>query len=527
MRCLEEDLIIVPEVTDKTDDPLVTSQSQTIRSELLQTEASSYVDLLPSSSSVVSFPLPQHIKAYRGSSAPLSPSSDVSKISKPCTRSSVRVIEKEFPPTPKANKKLNTKVIIRRLKYRMNKIYQLQKEKIDQLKTVNERQRKQIYRLKYQSAKLREYEHISKNNTEDIKQSESDTIKTIKNNVEEDIKTFLEEDENSREQADRLLTDRTNRNKSDKINLIKKSSQAKKGSRVSATESNKPQILSNILIQPGCSYSVDLADEFYETKQRLSHTLPSDIGLHESDSFWTRVSTDCENIAPTLMNEVVSKIANYLVLVPPVILALTKTPLNYDVSSVQIVLSAAAVLRKGIINAAKEKFKNLIGVYQGYGMTEATAFVTMDSFIGGKKCTVGSVGKVKSDTVVKIVDVETREPLGPNQNGEICVKGTMIMKGYIGKERSEDFDEEGFFKTGDIGYYDEDKYLYIVDRLKELIKYKGYQVPPAELEAVLLQHKGVRDVGVVGLPYELATSRIRSASNWRHAHGKRASTIRS
>ncbi|CAG4977124.1 unnamed protein product [Parnassius apollo] len=112
------------------------------------------------------------------------------------------------------------------------------------------------------------------------------------------------------EQADRLLTDRTNKNKSDKINLIKKSSQAKRGSGVSATESNKPQILSNILIQPGCSYSVDLADEFYETKQRLSRTLPSDIGLHESDSFWTRVSTDCENIAPTLMNEVVSKIVN-------------------------------------------------------------------------------------------------------------------------------------------------------------------------------------------------------------------------
>ncbi|CAG5038845.1 unnamed protein product [Parnassius apollo] len=91
------------------------------------------------------------------------------------------------------------------------------------------------------------------------------------------------------EQADRLMTDRTNKNKSDKINLIKKSSQAKKGSGVSATES-KPQILSNILIQPGCIYSVDLADQFYETKQRLSHTLPSDIGLHESDSFWTRVS---------------------------------------------------------------------------------------------------------------------------------------------------------------------------------------------------------------------------------------------
>ncbi|CAK1593354.1 unnamed protein product [Parnassius mnemosyne] len=196
--------------------------------------------------------------------------------------------------------------------------------------------------------------------------------------------------------------------------------------------------------------------------------------------------------------------ANYLLLVPPVIVALAKTPLNYDVSSVQIILSAAAVLRKEVINAAKEMFKNLIDVYQGYGMTETTAFVTMDYFNVGKKCRLGSVGEVTKDTVVKIVDVETREPLGPNQNGEICVKGTIVMKGYIGKERSEDFDEEGFFKTGDIGYYDEDKYLYIVDRLKELIKYKGYQVPPAEIEAVLLQHKGVRDVGVVGLSHDLA-----------------------
>ncbi|CAB3251200.1 unnamed protein product [Arctia plantaginis] len=112
------------------------------------------------------------------------------------------------------------------------------------------------------------------------------------------------------EQTNRLLTDRTNKNKSDKIDLIKKSSQALKCSGVGAAKSKKLQILSNILIQPGSSYHVDLADECSETKQRLSHTLTSDIGLHESDSFWTRVSTDCENIARAVMNEVFSKIVD-------------------------------------------------------------------------------------------------------------------------------------------------------------------------------------------------------------------------
>lgn len=77
---------------------------------------------------------------------------------------------------------------------------------------------------------------------------------------------------------------------------------------------------------------------------------------------------------------------------------------------------------------------------------------------------------------LQVENPETREVLGPNQEGEICVKSIMLMKGYIGRDKKEDFDDEGFFRTGDIGYYDEDGYFYIVDRLKELIKYKGYQV---------------------------------------------------
>ncbi|XP_068621821.1 luciferin 4-monooxygenase-like [Battus philenor] len=192
--------------------------------------------------------------------------------------------------------------------------------------------------------------------------------------------------------------------------------------------------------------------------------------------------------------------AQQLILVPSVVVAITKTTSPYDLSSVVNILCAAAILEKSVIEAVKEKLKNLKAVVQAYGLTETTYVITVDTYFRDGKCCMGSVGKVISDTVIKIVDIETREPLGPNQHGEVCVKNPSIMKGYVGYDRKRDFDSEGFLKTGDIGYYDENEYLYLVDRLKEIIKYKGYQVPPAEVEAVLLQHPGVREAAVVGLP---------------------------
>ncbi|KPJ10989.1 Luciferin 4-monooxygenase [Papilio machaon] len=193
-----------------------------------------------------------------------------------------------------------------------------------------------------------------------------------------------------------------------------------------------------------------------------------------------------------------------LLLVPSVIWAICKTSFTYDVSSVEVIVCGAAVLQQDTIEAVKSKFKNLIDVYQGYGMTEATLLISLASYVSRQKCKTGSVGKITYNTTVKIVDVETRKPLGPYETGEICFKSPSVMKGYIGKDKTEDFDDEGFLKTGDIGYYDDEKYLFIMDRLKELIKYKGYQVPPAEIETLLLQHPGVRDVGVVGLPEAVA-----------------------
>lgn len=96
--------------------------------------------------------------------------------------------------------------------------------------------------------------------------------------------------------------------------------------------------------------------------------------------------------------------------------------------------------------------------------------------------------------------------LGPYNEGELCFKGNLIMKGYCDDKASTSatIDKDGWLHTGDIGYYDSEGYFYIVDRLKELIKYKGFQVPPAELEAILLTHPEVKDAAVVGLPDEIA-----------------------
>ncbi|XP_073964929.1 luciferin 4-monooxygenase-like [Choristoneura fumiferana] len=185
--------------------------------------------------------------------------------------------------------------------------------------------------------------------------------------------------------------------------------------------------------------------------------------------------------------------------VPPILVALTKIQINYDVSSVIMVFCGAASLRSEVSNAAQKLFPNALPVLQGYGMTETTLACTLNTnFLDPKP---GCVGQVSHNAIIKIIDLKTKEALGPNKEGEICIKGGSVMKGYVGKDRKDDFDEEGFFRTGDIGYYDEERYFYIVDRLKELIKYKAYQVPPAEIEAVLLEHPEVRDAGVVGVPH--------------------------
>ncbi|XP_058118404.1 uncharacterized protein LOC131288319 [Anopheles ziemanni] len=195
---------------------------------------------------------------------------------------------------------------------------------------------------------------------------------------------------------------------------------------------------------------------------------------------------------------------SFVFVVPPLMVFLAKHPLvdNYDLSSLNTLLCGAAPLSKETADLVKQRIgvKNIL---QGYGMSETTLAMVVQTADCNKP---GSVGKLLFGTTAKVVDPETGRILGPNQPGELCFKGTQIMKGYIGNEKAtnETIDKDGWLHTGDIGYYDEDGEFFIIDRLKELIKYKGYQVPPAEIEAILLTNPKIKDAGVVGVPDEAA-----------------------
>lgn len=189
---------------------------------------------------------------------------------------------------------------------------------------------------------------------------------------------------------------------------------------------------------------------------------------------------------------------------PPAMLLIANSSLvrNYDLSSLQDLYCAGASLSKELEACVMSKLPNLKAIRQGYGLSETTFGILNND--GLEKTKLGSVGIVALGTYAKVVDLETGKILGPNQPGELCFKGPQIMKGYLGNDAAtkEAIDFEGWLHTGDLGYYDEDKYFFFVDRLKEVIKYKAYQVPPAELEALLLSHPKIADAAVIGLPDE-------------------------
>jgi acyl-CoA synthetase (AMP-forming)/AMP-acid ligase II len=187
-----------------------------------------------------------------------------------------------------------------------------------------------------------------------------------------------------------------------------------------------------------------------------------------------------------------------LPLVPPVVLGLVKHPAvaQFDLSSVRLVFSGAAPLGEDM---ARELGRKLgCPVVQGYGMTEASP-VTHLSPTRNAPMKPGSAGCVVPNTEVRISDIVTGEEVAQGKDGELWIRGPQIMKGYLNQpgETAACLDREGWYHTGDVGYVDEDGFFFIVDRTKELIKYKGLQVAPAELEALLVTHPAVLDAAVV------------------------------
>ncbi|MGC6478327.1 MAG: AMP-binding protein [Ilumatobacteraceae bacterium] len=189
--------------------------------------------------------------------------------------------------------------------------------------------------------------------------------------------------------------------------------------------------------------------------------------------------------------------------VPPVVLALAKHPAvdSYDLSSLVQVLSGAAPLGAEIAMEAEKR----IGceVVQGYGMTELSP-VSHTTPPGMFKA--GSSGVTVSNTESRIVDPDTGEDQTFGERGELWVRGPQVMKGYLNNPEATaaTLDSDGWLHTGDVAIIDEDHHMTIVDRVKELIKYNGFQVPPAELEALLITHPEVNDVAVIGIPDESA-----------------------
>ncbi|XP_046383848.1 4-coumarate--CoA ligase 3-like [Ischnura elegans] len=194
-----------------------------------------------------------------------------------------------------------------------------------------------------------------------------------------------------------------------------------------------------------------------------------------------------------------------LYLVPPLLLFLTSHPEvnGKTLKHLETIMSGAAPLGAKDVERFTNKVDKQVTVLQGYGMTESSPMVCHQTLHSKLPRNFASVGHPLPNTIVKFIDLQNGECVGPMKRGELCVKGPQVMRGYLNNPEAtkQIIDKDGWLHSGDIGYYDEAQQIYIVDRLKELIKVKGFQVAPVELEEILRTHPAVENAGVVGVPH--------------------------
>ncbi|KAF2897924.1 hypothetical protein ILUMI_08251 [Ignelater luminosus] len=181
-----------------------------------------------------------------------------------------------------------------------------------------------------------------------------------------------------------------------------------------------------------------------------------------------------------------------------------KKPENIDTSNLKLLYAGGSTIYKEQLDRMKQFLPTTI-VATGYGQTElgggCLSFGLSEIDIKSLNQKPTSCGKPLSGFIYKIVDLETEEPLGPNQKGELRIKTEFCMNGYHNIDSSNSWDPDGFLKTGDIAYYDEEYCFYIVDRIKDMLKFQGWQIAPAKLESILLSHPAIETALVIGLPH--------------------------
>ena len=223
-------------------------------------------------------------------------------------------------------------------------------------------------------------------------------------------------------------------------------------------------------------------------------TVLLNISLYQGVTIVTMPRFDLELFLRLMQDYAITR-AN---VVPPIVLALAKHPLvaRYDLRALLSINSGAAPLDASVEQACSDRLKCFVA--QGYGLTETSPVVSttpVDPF----RRRGGSAGLLIPNTECKVMDPSSGAELGAGEQGEVWIRGPQVMTGYLNHPEATAamLDADGWLRTGDIGSVDADGYLFVVDRLKELIKYKGYQVAPAELEGLLLTHPAVADAAVI------------------------------